>query len=350
MPPPEGAARSTDPNPSDKNRSSSSAQKRRNYSPRAANDNSSQRQEKPPEINLQKVAPQSKQIPPSPTGLAVPSSVKKRVKKMASRSVGPEAIAKPVSQTGMAAQLGADQQRARLDQDPSSGQTREQMLADSSDTGSTVLPGQYDPLAKSGAYGRQATAPPGSMAETQADKDLSKEGGEMKTDMERQRAMQMEQQKMAAAHSRAGAGIAGASPSAVSEQEQGQATQAAQQGAGEAEKQTAQRGTGAFQAGQAPTGKGAAETAKAQQFAQAVGAERTAKTLQTVQSARGNIESAQKAAKAAKTFWNLIKTGELAAGITVVSLIVLFITANLQLINKYTFKNKIIPETYLVED
>lgn len=339
------SARKLNPNASDNNRSSSNAKKRRDYSPIAANDNSNL-QKKAPEINLERIAPKSKLTPPSPTGSASATPVKDGKRKTTtSHSIGPEAIARPVSQNQLAAQLGSDQQRARNDNNLD--QTREEMLAETGDASSTVLPGQYNPLTDNSAYSQKATTPPGSMAEPSPSKDLDKEGGAMQSDLERQRAMQMEHDKMSATRSQAGAGTA--TTLGASSQEQPSSEQQTESTATEATP-ASQASAGMFPGGQAPTGKGTAETAKAQQFAQAIGAERTAKTLQTVQSARGNVQAARKAAKTAKTLWNLIKTGELAAGITVVSLIVLFITANLQMINKYTLKSKIIPETYLLED
>lgn len=348
--PQSGAVRKTNPNSNKSNRRS---QKRRGFSiPTPANDNNPP----PSTINSPQIQPaandNNQQTAPSPaalssigpsvpnsgaklTGTGMPSSVKKQINKYATRSVGPKAIARPVNQTAMASRLAQDQQADRMAQSEDLGPTREEMLADSGDADSTVLPGQYDPLTQGNAYGRQAASPPGSMAETQADKDLSKEGGEMQTDLERQRAMQLEQQKMSQSASLTTA----KQPSEAQASAKDETKTPAPQG----EKKV-------FSAGGPVEGKGAAETEKAQQIAQAIGAERTAKALETVQNVRGNLEAAKKAAKAAKNVWNLIKTGELAAGVSVFSLVVLFITANLQMINKYTFKNRLVPETYKVED
>ena len=54
--------------------------------------------------------------------------------------------------------------------------------------------------------------------------------------------------------------------------------------------------------------------------------------------------------QSARSFWNILKAGELVSSVTIFSLIVLIITANIQMINKYTFKTRIIPSTYLIED
>jgi hypothetical protein len=351
---PQGAAaRKLPPPKDDSNRSSSNSQKRKQFpTPQAANDNSSNTPTlkgspatAPGTRTLRGVGPSSPKLSPKPTGSASSSPVSKRSPQAKSHSVGPDAIARPVNQLQTAARLGADQQQSRRDSAPGSGQTREQMIADSNDTTSgSVLPGQYDPLQSSSAYGKQSTRAPGSAAEP-AKADTESGGGQVQSDLERQRATQLQQGKMAAtrqlaSQSAADAGIPLAAGTAGATQSSGR----------EAEASSPETSSQFFQAGQAPEGKASGQIQTAQKLASSVGAEKTAKALGTARKVQGNLQAAQKAAKAAKNFWNIIKAGELAAGISVFSLVILIITSNLQMINKYTFKNPLIPETYLVED
>jgi hypothetical protein len=352
-----GDAGKLEPQKSDNARSSSNSAKRQNFGVQnPAIDNSKPGSKIPtlrgmpksaPGITtLRGIGPSTPKLPPKPTGSASASRVKPRSSLKKSRSVGPQAITRPVNQMQMASRLNADQQQARRDQTPGLGPTREEMLADSGNSAGGVLPGQFDALAGSGAYGREATSPPGSMAET-PEIDTEKGGGVMKSDLENQRAMQLQQSQMAAVRQSAGStsaeaglpalsGVAGAVASGTEKPQQSGIV-------GEAAEKV-------FPMGKESQDKGSAELQTAQKLTQAMGMERTAKTIETARNIKGNIQAAQKVAKTLKNFWNLIKAGELAAGISVVSLILLIVTANLQMINKYTFKNKLIPETYLVED
>jgi len=348
-----GAARKSDTQPSDSNRSSSNSVKRQRFStPKAANDNTKP-SAAPGAKTLRGTGPKVVKLTPKPTGTASPAVIKQSKSQKKSRSVGPQAIARPVAQSQLAAQLDTEQQQARRSSATGSSQTREQMLADSSDTAGTVLPGQFDPQQSAGAYAPEASTPPGSAAEP-PDIDIERGGGDVQSDLERQRAMQLQQGQMAAARQHAGTAAASAGLPAIAgttipsvadtEPTEVQATSEDQP------VQATTAGRSVFQAGQEPTGKGASQIQAAQSIASAVGMERTAKAAGVAQSAIGNAQAAKKAAQSLKTFWNIVKAGELAAGMSVVSIIVLIVTANLQMINKYTFKNKLVPETYLVED
>jgi len=352
-----GAARKNEPQKNASGRSFSNSAKRQNFGlQQPANDNAQAASQIPtlkgvpqtaPGIRtLRGVGPASSKMPQKPTGSASHSSAKRRSPLKKSRSVGPQAISRPVNPIQMATRLNADQQQSRHDETPGSGPSREEMLADSGDAMGGVLPGQFDPLQGSGAYGREATAPPGSMAES-PEVDTAKGGGTIQSDLERQRAMQLQQSQMAATRQSAGSAGALAGLPTLSDQTGASTTRPPETQAQESAPGIAEN---VFPAGQSSEGRDTAQLQTAQKLAQTMGMERTAKAVQTASDIKGNIQAAQKVAKTLKNFWNLIKAGELAAGISVVSLIVLVVTANLQMINKYTFKNSFIPETYLIED
>ncbi|MDF1497607.1 MAG: hypothetical protein P1P90_06185 [Patescibacteria group bacterium] len=355
-----GADKNLDPRGSGKNRSSSNSEKRKNYTPNklnkikekgkkyltygaiamgAAGDAPSAISAGSPATNQSTSA---KKMPPKPTGSASPSKVKRRSPQNQSRSVGPEAIARPVNPVQMASRLHSD--RLKSANDNNAGQTREEMIADSGDTGESVLPGQYDPLQENSAYGNSTPTAPGSMSEAKAD-DENKGGGQMQSDLERQRAMQLQQGKMASVQQNAGGSVGESGLPSLSgaQAKESQSKEESQQ-----QTPVKEESSKLFRMGQ--DAKGGGELDKAQQIAQAVGAERVAKAAQTAKNVKGNLEALRKAQKTLQSFWNLIKAGELAAGVSVVSIIVLVVTANLQMINKYTFKNKLIPETFFVED
>ncbi len=347
-----GAARKSDNSSSTKRRSSSNSAKRQNFGvQQPANDNNilipaNDNSAIAPSIStLRGIGPSSPKLSPRPTGSASASAIKPRSSRNKSRSVGPQAIARPVNPAQIAARLNSDQQQSRRDQTPGSGPTREEMLAGSGG-GGDVLSGQYDPLEGSSAYGRESTAPPGSMAET-PEIDTERGGGQMGSDLERQRAMQLQQGKMAAVRQSAGdTGSATGLPSLSGTTAQTKTTEEQPPAQGT----VAEAAGKAFPMGRESQGKDSEQLDKAQQLAQAVGAERTAKVIQTAQNVKGNLEALRKAQKTLKNFWNLIKAGELAASVSIASLVLLIVTANLQMINKYTFKNNLIPETYFVED
>jgi len=299
-----------------------------------------------PVIDLKRVSPKLKKVSAKPTGLAAPSPITRATVPAKSRSIGPKAITRPVNPIQIASRLNAEQQLARHEGAAGEDLTREELLSEAGTNGSgTVLPGQFSPLKGMSAYGQAAKAPPGSLAEA-PELDIERGGGIVQSDLERQRAMQLEQQKMIGA-----AGLIGAK--AVHDIiEPSPRAKAAEPTSAEipepdAEAPATQR---LPQAPRTEAGKSAEQLQAAQNIAAQAGFERTAKALAAADSIRGNLEALRKAQKTAQATWNLIKTGELAAGMSIVSLLVLIITANLQMINKYTFKMPLVPPTFFVED
>jgi hypothetical protein len=380
-----GAARKIQPSASDNNRSSSNAAKRASYEPKKpANDQQAERREYLESHRGQILPDNDQRSETNPhkillknfpkllsravknelknnkkgrsreklTGAGSASPTGKKSKKSQSRSVGPQAATRPVNPMQMASRLQADQQQSRLDNAPGTGQTREQMLAGTGSGENPILPGQFDPLQGQSSFGRQAQAP-GSMSEPAESAAAERGGGPVMSDLERQRAMQLNQAQMT---SSAGAtGVVGAGQTGTEAPSQEGSGFSQHQTAGTIQEsdqttQETQQTTDQAQGNQTQPGKTGSDIQTAQNIAAAMHMEKTAKALAVAQSVKGNVEAARKVAKTAQTFWNIIKAGELAAGVTVISLIILIITANLQMINKYTFKARLIPPTFLVED
>ena len=378
-----GTAKKTQPNTSDNNRpSSNTANNKPTSTPpdtseidenwdTPANDNSLTRQskrlkyppdtptekrtpQKPPSNKiLRKTEPSTPKITPRLTGAGSALPISKKSKKSPSRSVGPQAIVRLVSPIQMASRLQANQQRARLDNAPGTGPTREEMLADAGAGGDPILPGQFDPLKSQSAFGREAQAP-GSMSTPTKSETDERGGGPVMSDLERQRAMQLSQEKMAATASATGVADAkqtdskAESPATVtsSAETTSPSTKVPEQTEEEIEQTTEE---------QTPTDekspkKPSSDIQTAQNIASAMHMEKTAKALGAAKAIEGNIEAARKMQQSARSFWNILKAGELVSSVTIFSLIVLIITANIQMINKYTFKTRIIPSTYLIED
>ncbi len=368
-----GAAKKLEPQASDKNRSSSNAAKRATFSVKITpvNDNSSapssgrstlpsitptakgMPQTSPGAKTLRGIGPSAPKTAPRPTGIGSASPVGKKSPKKPSRSVGPKAITRPVNPMQLASRLQSDQQRARLDSAPGTGPTREEMLAGTGTGDNAILPGQFDPLKGQSAFGREAEAP-GSMSESSDRTDDAKGGGPVMSDLERQRAMQFSQAQMAAAAGASGVAGAGqtgtetAAPGAITVGKKSAVAQTSPQE--QTIEETEQTIEEQVPADQKQPGKKGSDLQTAQNIASAMNMEKTAKVLGAAQAVKGNIEAVRKVQKTAQTFWNIIKAGELAAGVSILSLVILIITANLQMINKYTFKNRIIPPTFLIED
>jgi hypothetical protein len=390
-----GAAKKIQPPASDNNRSSSNAAKRASYEPKKpANDQQAERRDyleshrgqilpddskesaldmhlslakKMPKL-LYKAVKQSIKEKASgnkenkkPTGAGSASPVGKKSPKNASRSVGPGAITRPVNPMQLASRLQANQQQSRMDNAPGTGPTREEMLASSGTGGNQILGGQFDPLQGQGSFGQEAKAP-GSMSESTPSDADERGGGPMMSDLERQRAMQLNQAQMVATADTTGKATNSTNrlqPHYAHRMTQEEIEVLHQQRRKEREKEYNEGlekdgfyrdEHGGLHRSNTPSNKQSSDIQTAQNLAAAMHMDKTAKALAAAEAIKGNIDAIRKVQKTAQAFWNIIKAGELAAGVSVISLIVLIITANIQMINKYTFKNRIIPPTFFIED
>ena len=292
------------------------------------------------------------------TGGAAPSAIRRPVAKTTGARPGPQ-ISRPL---GAAMSLGATQQRARASA-PSGGLAGDtkpldvtgDIMSDKPRAASMQTPGIYSPLEGRGAYSMGARAP-GSIATEAEEEDLASKGGIMATDEEgRAQALESAKQRQrsllanmpGAVPLAAGAVAAGAAMRAPSEEEipveegeeaeeDGELTEQDIIEDEEAEETEVQQQDQVRRAMQI-------EALQAQQRQQL--------SIQGAQaSIHDSIEGAKKVQKNLQNIWRVVNAVEALDAEFILPLILWFLTANIQLLNKYTFKNKLIPPASLPED
>ena len=272
-----------------------------------------------------------------PTGTASASPISTRPeKKSAKQQLGPK-IGSPI---GPAMQLDAARQQARnTNQDEGvSGDTKmmdtyEQGLSDQGFQGPAIL-GSGITMPEHG-LNKQASAP-ASIAQEESNAETEKQGGFMQTS-EQARYQELSKQQNAARlkeMSYPGADYQAPNQKAVSKKAQSAKTQT-QKPTNRQPSITSREGFETFAAGLMMQQQATSKKFKAVQAAQRI---------------QANIQSVQKIQKNLQMVWRVVNGAELLAGESGVTLVMWFFTANLQLINKVTFKVPFIPPATLVED
>ena len=290
------------------------------------------------------------------TGGAAPSAISRPVAITTGARPGPQ-ISRPL---GAAMSLGATQQRARATA-PSgglSGDTKpmdvtEDIMSDKPRAASMQTPGIYSPLDSRGAYSMGARAP-GSIATEVEEDELISKGGTMATDQEgRAEALDAAKQQQRAMQANmpgaiplgAGALAVGAAIGAPSEEipvEEGEEIEDEEELTDEdiiEEDEAEDANVRQDQVQRAMQ----IEAMQAQQRQQIMAQGAQAGVMDS-------IEGAKKVQKNLQNIWRVVNAAEILDAEFILPLALWFLTANIQLLNKYTFKNKLIPPASLPED
>jgi len=255
--------------------------------------------------------------------------------------------------------LGATQQRTRVAA-PSEGlggdtkprDVAEDIMSDKPRVGSAPTPGIYSPLEGRGAYSMGERAP-GSIATEAEEETLAQKGGAMVTD-EGDRALALESAKQ---QQRAlQANMPGAVPLAAGAMAAGAAMGAPGEG-GISEGQAEEEEELGEEDIIAEEEEEEAELSQQDQVQQAMQIEALQAQQRQQMAAQGaqagikdTLESAKKVEKTLQNMWRVVNAAELLDAEFILPLVMWFLTANLQLINKYTFKVPFIPAASLPED
>ncbi len=225
-----------------------------------------------------------------------------------------------------------DEETSEEDEDLS----REDLLEQAgSGEGTSVLDLGQDPLAQQGPYGQSPAAPPGSAADTASEVTTDQGGGYMGSGGQERAALLEKQKQQARTQQLLQPGGERRGPSTDGSQSTpSQKSSPSQRGSGRA---------------------GGDKLDQAEQVASLLKMQKAQQAVRKVQELQEVRQRLQRISKAAKTFWNLIKTGELAAGMSVVTLITLWAHLNIQMLNKLIKRTTdtevpLIGTTYWFED
>lgn len=271
--------------------------------------------------------------------------------------LGPQ-VSRPL---GAAMQLGAAQQRARafatsqtsVDEilgDSSVPQdVAEDIMSDNPRTGGgAYTPGFHDPMEPRDSHATRGRGP-GSIATRTDSSEFETGGGTMTSDEEhRSQALSSAQQQQRAlqANMPGGAGLALGAGAAMAAAGTGSSVG----------RRTPAMGTGNPDASEDENADTETEDDEADlDTALLLNAAQQEQRSQAVQGGaqggvKGTVEAAQKAQKNLQNIWRVVNGVEILDAEFIFPIIMWLATANLQLINKYTFKVKFIPPAHMIED
>jgi len=303
-------------------------------------------------------APTSGRAPgPAPAGRVVKqfSGGAKR-KTQPGLSAGGLPISPPrMSNLDQAMRLNAEQGRARtaaglsgMNGDTQPQDVREQIMSTTGGVDYNILPGAYNPL-ESRAYFAEPHMP-GSMSQGESAETIERGGGEMPSS-EADRARMLKQQQQAQIQQMMvppiSLGLPAIAGAAASSQPLQKTTEPAAESEEELEALEVEEEDEEVSEideiqGQTDESQSAMNLASAQN--------RALQAAKAAQDAQQTMQAAQKAVKAGKTFFDLVKTGQVAASESIVPILTVLVQLHIQVINKYTFKIPLIPPSYIWED